>query len=359
MRRTLVPAAVTLLAASVFAGGCAFERNTSVVAPTTPNAPAAAPSPGGVSPSGSPQLVGMWVSNEVQLPSPSSCGHFQYQITSQTASSIAGTFTAQCGGGLNISGNASGTMNGNNVALSISGTASLSGIPSCAFSLSGTGTIEDNGNTLRIPFSGTTCLGPVQGTEVLHRPQPAAQPTPEPPPPAPTPAPAPAPAPSVPGGFNLNAVRYVGGSPNISGWAITSEITSLEFGGGRIHIDHTRRGQWPSVDIGGALQEATIFYFQNINGQWYGTGGERLRPGQTDKELGRPSDIATGWFYSAYWSPFTNNAPRPGEVVGFAVVAGSVRADSNSPVHERTGVVLIPFPADGTSAGFPPFLWRE
>src|SRR4030095_15632377 len=218
----------------------------------------------------------------------SSCGHFQYQIASQTPSSISGTFTAQCGSNLNISGNASGQLNGSTVQLAISGTASLSGLP-CAFSLSGVGTIEDNGNTLRIPYSGTTCFGPVQGTEVLHKPQPAAQPTPEPPP-APAPAPAPAP-PSAPGGFDLNAVRFVGGSPDIRNWAITSEITSLQFGGGTIHIDHTRRGQWPSVDIGGALQEATIFVFENINGQWYGTGGERLRPGQTDKELGRPSDI--------------------------------------------------------------------
>src|ERR1043165_7714655 len=125
-------------------------------------------------------MVGMWVSNEVQLPSASSCGHFQYQITSQTASSISGTFTAQCGGGLNISGNASGQVNGNAVPLSLSGTATLPGIPACAFSLSGTGSIEDNGNTLRIPYSGTTCLGPVHGTEVLHKPQPAAQPAPQP-----------------------------------------------------------------------------------------------------------------------------------------------------------------------------------
>jgi hypothetical protein len=357
MPRTLI-AIGTILVAATIASGCSFERSTStsVTSPTAPSA--ATPAPGGTPSGGTPQMTGMWVSNEVQLPSASSCGHFQYQITSQTATSISGTFTAQCGGGLNISGNASGQVSGTSVPLSISGVASMTGIPSCAFSLSGTGTIEDNGNTLRIPYSGTTCLGPVHGTEVLHRPQPAAQPAPAP---EPTPAPAPAPAPpppSIPGGFDLNQVRFVGGSPDIRGWAVTSEITSLVFGGGSIHIDHTRRGQWPSVDIGGALQEATIFIFENINGQWYGTGGERLRPGQTDKELGRPSDIATGWFYSSYWAPMTGYVPRPGEVVGFMVVAGSTRADSNAPVHERTGVVLIPFPSDN-GGSYPPFLWRE
>src|SRR5262249_52111083 len=126
----------------------------------------------------------------------------------------------------------------------------------------------------------------------------------QPPPPPPTFTPSPG-GPSGPGGFNLGAVQIVGGSPDVRSWPVTSTITSLVFGGGTIHVDHTKRGQWPGVDIGGALQEATIWVFENINGQWYGTGGERLRPGQTDKGLGNPSDIATGWFYNSFWAPMT------------------------------------------------------
>src|SRR4051794_6370499 len=184
-----------ILTASV-AAGCGFERSTSL-GPTAPSAAAAA-TPSGASPapagSSSAALVGMWMSNEVNLPSPSSCGYFQYQITSQTATSIAGTFTAQCGGGLAISGNASGQLDGSVARLTITGTGSMPGIPACAFSLTGNGTLENNNNTLRIPYSGTTCLGPVHGTEVLNRPAPAAaQPAPAP---APAPAPTPAPAPS-------------------------------------------------------------------------------------------------------------------------------------------------------------------
>jgi hypothetical protein len=47
----------------------------------------------------------------------------------------------------------------------------MPGIPSCPFTLTGNGAIEDNGNTLRMPFTGQTCLGPVSGTEVMRRPQ--------------------------------------------------------------------------------------------------------------------------------------------------------------------------------------------
>jgi len=175
--------------------------------------------------------------------------------------------------------------------------------------------------------------------------------------------PDPVPAPGGGGGgdagdFALSKVRIIGGSPDVRGWPVTSSITSLSMSGGTFHIDHTKRCGWPGVDIGGALQEATIWMFEKIGGQWYGTGAERLRPCQTDKGLGRPSDIATGWFYSSMWAPMTGYVPARGEAVGFMVTAGSTRADANAPVHERTGVVLIPWPGDG-GGSWPPFLWRE
>lgn len=358
-----VPTLAGVLTAALLAAGCGFERSTNVVVPTAPSA--APPSGGGgttptpaPSPAGSTPLVGMWISNEVNLPSPTSCGFFQYQITSQTANSIAGTFTAQCGAGLSISGSASGQVNGNATSLTITGQGTLPGLPACPFSLTSNGTIENNGNTLRLPYSGTTCLGPVSGTEVLNRPAPAAAQPPLAPAPPPAPAPAPAP-PSVPEGFDLNQVTIVGGSPDVRGWPITSEITSLVFSPGTLHIDHTKRGRWPAVDIGGALQESTIWVFEKINGRWYGTGGERVREYQVDKPLSSPSAIGNGWFYSNYWAPMNGYVARPGEVVGFMMVAGSTRADFNAPVRERSGVVLINFPADGQTVGYPPFLWRE
>jgi hypothetical protein len=176
------------------------------------------------------------------------------------------------------------------------------------------------------------------------------------------PPPVPAPIPPSPGGdagdFAWSKVRIIGGSPDVRSWPITASITSLSMGGGTFHVDYTKRCGWPGVDIGGALQEATIWMFEKIGGQWYGTGAERLRPCQADKGLARPSDIATGWFYSAQWAPMSGYVPARGETVGFMVTAGSTRADANAPVRERTGVVLVAWPGDGGGA-WPPFLWRE
>ena len=51
----------------------------------------------------------------------------------------------------------------------VTGTATVPGFPSCPFSISGTGHIVDS-DTLLIPYSGTTCIGPISGEETLRRP---------------------------------------------------------------------------------------------------------------------------------------------------------------------------------------------
>src|SRR6185369_5294109 len=244
LRRALILA--LCVAASVAATGCAFERTTQVSNPVTPttNQTPATPTPGAAP---TTPLVGGWIS--AQLPSPNSCGNFQYQVATQTATSIAGTFTATCGT-LVISASANGTLNGNNVHLTMHGSGSLPGLPVCQFSVSSDATIEENGNALRIPYSGTTCLGPVQGTEVLRRPQPAAQPAPAPSPQPP--APPPVPTPSGPSdAIDWNSVIITAGSPrDVANWAITTTITGMDFRGDGVRVDFSKKdgpGRWPDV----------------------------------------------------------------------------------------------------------------
>jgi hypothetical protein len=188
-----------LLAAALLSSACGFERRegeeaSRILSPTAPSgSPSAPPSAPPAPPSSStPAMTGVWASQNFTPPSPASCTNFQWRITSQTATSLSGDFMAECGADLTVSGSASGQLVNGTVPITVTGTASMPGIPSCSFTLNGTGTLEDNNNTLRIPFAGTTCLGPVQGTEVLRRKV-------SPPPAAPAPEPQPAPAPSAPG----------------------------------------------------------------------------------------------------------------------------------------------------------------
>lgn len=175
MKRTL--AFTALLATSLTAGACTqFSQSREVLSPTGPT-----DLPGG---SNTGPLVGTWVSpSQLELPSPSTCKNFQWQISSQSATAIAGSFTAECGGGVAVSANASGTLvNPTTANITINGTAIVGGL-GCQFNLSGVGNIIDNFNGITIPYTGTTCWGAVSGTETLRKPAPKA---PEPPPPAPS-----------------------------------------------------------------------------------------------------------------------------------------------------------------------------
>jgi hypothetical protein len=161
--------------------------------------------------------------------------------------------------------------------------------------------------------------------------------------------------------FRLSSVTILG-SPDVRDFPVTSHITSLSFRPGTFHIDHERRGMWPPVQIDpdGTTQEATVWVFFFIEGQWYATGGERLRPHQTDKALINPSSIGPDWLYARdRWGVMTGYVPSPGDLVGFMVVAGSTRSDNNVAVRERSAVVLVPFPRDGVETSFPPFAWQE
>jgi hypothetical protein len=183
MKRTLLLLA-TLAAASTFATACSVESRSEILLPTAPGAlptVPAAPAP----PPSSGSYTGTWTSVSNTIPSAGSCSNFQWQVTNATSNSMAGNFSATCGGNITVVGTASGRLEGTSVPLAVAGTATYAGVLSCEFSFSGTGIIENN-ETLTIPYSGTLCGTPLSGTERLHRPAPATAEPPPPPPPAPS-----------------------------------------------------------------------------------------------------------------------------------------------------------------------------
>jgi hypothetical protein len=121
--------------------------------------------------SASTTLGGTWASVE-SFPGVSgsladSCTNFQWAVTQFNGTSGSGTFSAVCLGNLQVGGSAQGTINGSTIAWSANATAALQGQPPCNIALSGTAVIETD--RVRIPYAGTTCLGPVSGTEVIKR----------------------------------------------------------------------------------------------------------------------------------------------------------------------------------------------
>lgn len=97
-----------------------------------------------------------------------SCVNFTWAVTSFSGTSGSGTFSATCMGNVQVAGAASGTLTGTTVNWSANATGTVPGLPPCAIALAGTATLEAN-NRIRIPYSGTTCLGPVSGTEIVSK----------------------------------------------------------------------------------------------------------------------------------------------------------------------------------------------
>jgi len=96
-----------------------------------------------------------------------SCGNLEWKIATLTDTSASGTFKATCGGGLTLEGSAEGKLNGLTADLSASGTVGGAGV-TCPFSLTGQA-VPEGLDKVRINYNGSTCLGPVSGSEVLTR----------------------------------------------------------------------------------------------------------------------------------------------------------------------------------------------
>src|SRR5688572_20859893 len=145
---------MSVLSVSLLGAGCEFQRRSG-----DPTSPSAAGPAGNNS-----QYVGTWQSagaGPPGFPDPNGCTNFVWTVTSQSADAIGGTFTATCLGSVPISGMGSGQVNGSTINMALSGTANLP-TGACAFSVVGTGTYQ--GQEIHVPYTGTTCLGPISGT---------------------------------------------------------------------------------------------------------------------------------------------------------------------------------------------------
>ena len=143
-----MPSRAVLAVAAMLAAGCGFEQGQ----PTGPSSSLGA-------------LTGLWASSP-SAASASSCTDFRWSVDQQSPTLVAGAFSAQCGGSIAVSGTAAGTLSGSTIVLQATGTATSQGFD-CPFSLNGTGYIE--GDSIRMPYTGQTCLGPIQGEETLRR----------------------------------------------------------------------------------------------------------------------------------------------------------------------------------------------
>jgi hypothetical protein len=111
--------------------------------------------------------AGQWSSIASETSLVDTCTNFHWTILEVNGTTSSGSFTATCLTNLQVAGTARGTLSGTEVTWTADAAGTASGGAACAVALSGTAKYD--GTQFRIPFTGTTCLGPVSGTEILRR----------------------------------------------------------------------------------------------------------------------------------------------------------------------------------------------
>jgi len=145
--------AIALCVAAAVSGCVGYENKTVTTGPSA---------------TGVAALMGNWSSaSSGIIPSTSTCSDFKRSPTEQTSNSAKGSFSATCAGDVKFAGTATGTLAGTVITWSANATGTAPSTPSCAITLSGTA--ELGVDSIRIPYSGDTCLGKVSGVEILNR----------------------------------------------------------------------------------------------------------------------------------------------------------------------------------------------
>jgi len=144
---------ITALTAAALTSAACFDFSSTITAPSGT--------------AGAAALVGGWSSAQGAT-AQNSCTDFKWSVTQTSGSTATGTFSAVCFGNVTISGNASGSLANAVLTWSAAATAVVPGLATCPIALSGTAQMI-NDTTIQIPYSGTTCLGPVSGTETLKK----------------------------------------------------------------------------------------------------------------------------------------------------------------------------------------------
>jgi hypothetical protein len=124
----------------------------------------------GISTGDTSSFVGRWTAaGATPNPLAGACRDVVLNITSQTSTSISGTFTATClVQDVPVTGSATGTLTSPTAGtVTVSGSGVVPGTGDCTFSIAGAGTVAPD--AVNISYQGSSCLGPFSGNVVLQK----------------------------------------------------------------------------------------------------------------------------------------------------------------------------------------------
>jgi hypothetical protein len=193
----------------------------------------------------------------------------------------------------------------------------------------------------RVRASDPTTIGPWSATLAFLTPALAVTPTPPG-----TPGPG---GPVPPDAIDLSQARVFNSPQDVASWAATSKLTRLDLMPSGAHVESTKQDAWPDVRPPGwdGPLLYTLWIVLKINGEWQTSGCIQFWRGLYENG-GPVSQYGQNWYYDPVrWGPMAGYQPYPGEQVGFFITAGDARNNGLNIVHERSNVVVVPFPGSG------------
>jgi len=162
----------------------------------------------------------------------------------------------------------------------------------------------------------------------------------------------------VPTELDLHDAILFDNPVDLADWPVTTLITAVEFqyrGQDGVHVAFSKLDgpeRWPDVTPPGwdGPLQYTLGLAEYIDGQWYASAAIQFWYGleASGGNVALDGQIARNWYYDSRWGEMAGYQPATGEIIGVFVVAGNVRGvhdeGSQSPVKERSNVVLVPMP---------------
>ncbi len=125
---------------------------------------------------------------------------------------------------------------------------------------------------------------------------------------------------------------------DVSAWPVTSELRSVSVAGGLISLDYDAAARWPATTYrkGGVAVNANPWILVRMDGVWYASAWEWMRPGQTAKQV----SAVHGSHMTGALSRFR---PRSGETYYF-FLSTPARDAATRTLNERTNLLPYTWP---------------
>ncbi|MFO0569109.1 MAG: hypothetical protein U0263_25845 [Polyangiaceae bacterium] len=170
-----------------------------------------------------------------------------------------------------------------------------------------------------------------------------------------------------PTSLDLHDATLFDNPTDLADWPVTTTITALDFqhnGQDGVWVEFSKKDgadRWPDVTPPGwtGPLQYTLGLAEFIDGKWYASAAIQYWYGleASGGNVALDNQIAKNWYYDDRWGNLKGYQPKTGEIIGVFVVAGNVRGvkdGSQSPMKERSNVVLVPMPdVNGAKHTFP------